>query len=154
MKTTVLLASLSMICMLAMPVFAEDIDVFQHHGALSWYELTTTDVDAALKFYTQLFGWKTEEHPMEDGTRYVVINVGGKPVGGMMKIPPQAEGAPPYWGLYITVDDVDATAKQAKELGATIIVPPTEIPEAGRFCVLQDPQGAVISIISYPQQTQ
>jgi predicted enzyme related to lactoylglutathione lyase len=56
---------------------------------------------------------------------------------------------PPHWGVYITVDDVDATAAKAQQLGATTIVPPTDIPNVGRFCTFQDPQGAVISAITY-----
>jgi predicted enzyme related to lactoylglutathione lyase len=68
----------------------------------------------------------------------------------MMPIP---EGAPaempPVWGLYITVDNVDAVVKKATTLGAKIQMPPQDIPEEGRFCVLQDPQGAFISIITY-----
>ena len=66
-----------------------------------------------------------------------------------MPIPPQAEGTPPNWGSYVTVDDVDATAGKAEELGAKILVPLTDIPNVGRFFVLQDPQGAVISAITY-----
>jgi predicted enzyme related to lactoylglutathione lyase len=53
------------------------------------------------------------------------------------------------WGSYITVDDVDATADRAKELGGNIIVPITNVPTVGRFCMIQDPQGAVFSVITY-----
>ena len=70
-------------------------------------------------------------------------------MGGIMPIPPQAEGTPPNWGGHVTVDDVDATARKAEELGARILVPLTDIPNVGRFFVLQDPQGAVISAITY-----
>ena len=66
-----------------------------------------------------------------------------------MPTPAETPDMPPSWGLYITVDDVDATAEKATGLGATVCVPPSDIPEVGRFCVLQDPQGAFISIISY-----
>ncbi len=66
-----------------------------------------------------------------------------------MTIPLEAKGVSPYWGIYITVDDVDSTAKLAGELGARILVPPRDIPNVGRFCVIQDPQGAVISAITY-----
>jgi predicted enzyme related to lactoylglutathione lyase len=55
----------------------------------------------------------------------------------------------PRWGVYITVDDVDATAAKAQQLGAATIVPPTDIPNVGRFYTFQDPQGAVISAITY-----
>ena len=75
--------------------------------------------------------------------------MGEEGLGGIRSIPPQAEGTPPNWGVYVTVDDVDATAGKAEELGGKILVPPTDIPNVGRFSVLQDPQGAVISAITY-----
>ena len=123
-------------------------DRFKQHGAFSWCELMTTDVEAAKEFYSRLFGWTTEPYPMGDMT-YTVVKVGHESVGGIMKTPPQASGAPPHWGVYVTVDDVDATAKKAEEFGAKILVPPTEISTVGRFMVLQDPQGAVIYAITY-----
>ena len=123
---------------------------FKQHGSFSWSELMTTDVEAALKFYTRLFGWATEEYPMEDGS-YTLVKVNGKEVGGIMGMPPDAEEMPPMWGLYVTVNDVDATARMAEELGGTILLSPTDIPNVGRFCVIQDPQGAVISAITYVQ---
>ena len=123
-------------------------DLFKRHGAFSWSELMTTDVEGARKFYSNLFGWKTEEMPMEN-MKYTIVKVGEEGVGGIMPIPPQAQGSPPNWGVYVTVDNIDATAKKAKELGGKVLVPPTDIPNVGRFAVLQDPQGAVISAITY-----
>ena len=123
-------------------------DPFKQHGAFSWFELMTTDPEGAKEFYSKLFGWKTEEMQMEE-MKYTVVKVGDEGVGGIMPIPPQAEGTPPNWGSYVTVDDVDATARKAEELGAKILVPLTDIPNVGRFFVLQDPQGAVISAITY-----
>jgi predicted enzyme related to lactoylglutathione lyase len=123
-------------------------DRFKQHGAFSWFELMTTDTDGAKKFYTSLFGWETEDMAMGD-MNYTVWNVAKEGVGGLMPIPPQDEGQPPAWGVYVTVDDVDATAAKAEELGGKILMPPTDIPTVGRFCVLQDPQGAVISAITY-----
>ena len=126
-------------------------DPFKQHGAFSWFELMTTDTEGAKKFYSSLFGWETEEMSMED-MKYTVVKVGDDAVGGIMSIPPQAEGTPPNWGGYVTVDDVDATARKAEELGAKILVPLTDIPNVGRFFVLQDPQGAVISAITYTDE--
>ena len=123
-------------------------DKLKRHGAISWSELITTDVDAAKSFYGEVFNWTFEDAPME-GMTYTLFNANGKEIGGIMPTPEQAEGMPPAWGLYITVDDVDATAEKAVGLGAKISMPPSDIPEVGRFCVLQDPQGAYISIISY-----
>jgi predicted enzyme related to lactoylglutathione lyase len=121
---------------------------FKQHGAFSWCELMTTDVDAAKVFYTRLFGWKTEDMSMP-GMTYTVVKAGSKEVGGIMAVPKEAQGMPPMWGAYVTVDDVDLTAKTAEQLGAKLLVPPTDIPNVGRFCVIQDPQGAVINAITY-----
>jgi uncharacterized protein len=123
-------------------------ELFKRQGAFSWSELMTTDVEGAIKFYSKLFGWKTEDMPMEN-MKYTIVKVGEEGLGGIMPVPPQAQGTPPNWGVYVTVDDVDATAQKAEKLGGKILVPPTDIPNVGRFCVLQDPQGAVISAIEY-----
>lgn len=120
----------------------------RQHGAFSWCELTTTDVEAAKAFYTKLFGWTTEEMSMP-GMNYTVIKAGDKEIGGIMAVPKEAQGMPPMWGAYVTVDDVDLTARTAAQLGAKLLVPPQDIPEVGRFCVIQDPQGAVINAITY-----
>lgn len=121
---------------------------FKQHGAFSWSELMTTDVEGAKSFYARLFGWETQDMAMPDMT-YTVVKAGGQGVGGIMPIPKEAQGMPPMWGTYVTVDDVDKTAKTAQDLGGRILVPPTDIPDVGRFCVIQDPQGAVLSAISY-----
>lgn len=121
---------------------------YKIHGAFSWCELLTTDVNAAKAFYTKLFGWTTEEVPCE-GMTYTMVKAGGKEVGGIMAMPPGAKGQPPMWGTYVTVNDVDLTARTAEQLGGRILVPPQDIPNVGRFCVIQDPQGAMISAITY-----
>ncbi|HZW24394.1 MAG TPA: VOC family protein [Gallionella sp.] len=121
---------------------------FKQHGAFSWCELMTPDVEAAKTFYTKLFGWNTEEMSMP-GMIYTVVKAGGNGIGGIMATPQEAKATPPAWGVYVTVDDIDATAKTAGQLGARLLVPPTDIPDVGRFCVIQDPQGATISAITY-----
>ena len=121
---------------------------FKKHGTFSWCELITTDVKAAKAFYTKLFGWGLEDMNME-GMTYTVVSAGEKPIGGIMHTPPEAQEMTPAWGTYVTVDDVDATAKMAEELGGKVLMKPQDIPEVGRFCVIQDPQGAVISAITY-----
>lgn len=121
---------------------------FKQHGAFSWCELMTGDVEAAKEFYSKLFGWELKDADMP-GMTYTLINVGGKGIGGIMAMPEKAGPMPPSWGAYVTVDDVDAVAGNAVELGGKVLVPPTEIPGVGRFCVIQDPQGAYINAISY-----
>ncbi len=123
------------------------------HGAFGWFELMTTDANAAQEFYTKLFGWEGVKYPME-GMEYTVLKVHDDETGGIMAIPPEAEGMPPMWSIYVTVDDVDATAKQVTALGGKIVRPPMDIPKVGRFCVLQDPQGATICAITYAEQPE
>jgi predicted enzyme related to lactoylglutathione lyase len=120
---------------------------FKKHGVFSWCELMTTNPDAAKDFYTKLFGWTTEEMNMMPGMTYTVVKVDGKGIGGIMSLPQQ--GMPPQWGSYVTVDDVDATARTVPQLGGKVLMGPQDIPNVGRFCVIQDPQGAVISAITY-----
>jgi uncharacterized protein len=121
---------------------------FEQPGAFSWGELMTTDPAGAKEFYGKLFGWKMNDRPME-GMTYTVISAGGEEVGGIMETPPTATGMPPRWGTYVTVEDADATAHLALELGGQVLIEPTAIPNVGRFALVQDPQGAVISVISY-----
>lgn len=118
------------------------------HGAFGWMELMTTDAESAKAFYAKLFGWETIDTSME-GMNYTTLKINGDETGGIMAMPPEMEGMPPMWGIYVTVDDVDATAKQVEELGGTIIRPPSDIPTVGRFCVFSDPQGGVISAMTY-----
>jgi len=115
------------------------------HGAFSWNELITTDPKAAAEFYAKLFGWNSEVMHMEC-MDYTIVKVGDRQIGGLMAAP---EGAPTGWKCYVTVDNIDETAKLAESLGGKICVPPTDIPNVGRFAILVDPQGAVIAAITY-----
>jgi predicted enzyme related to lactoylglutathione lyase len=118
------------------------------HGAPSWFETVTTDVDRATAFYTGLFGWESELMPMSDST-YTDFTLDGEAVAGMMAITPEMGGVSPRWGTYFTVDDVDAAAQTAAALGATLRVPVQEIPGVGRFCGITSPQGVEFSVITY-----
>ncbi|MEJ2371097.1 MAG: VOC family protein [Gemmatimonadales bacterium] len=121
-------------------------------GRFIWYELLTSDPDAAIDFYTRLIGWSSAPFDVS-GQEYTMWMKGEVPVGGVMQLPEEAVagGAPPHWLAYLGTSDVDATSEQAQQLGASVLVPPTTIPEAGRFSVLQDPQGAVIAVYTPPE---
>ncbi len=126
------------------------MDVFKTPGAFSWSELSTTDPEAAVAFYSQLFGWKVEAVPMPDGT-YHVAKIGDAAIAGIMKTPSHVGPMPPAWGCYITVADVDASVRSCEALGGRVCAPPMDIPGIGRMAVLQDPQGAVINVMAYSQ---
>lgn len=117
-------------------------------GTPIWYELMTSDPDAATRFYDAAIGWKVGPPPGE-GMDYRMIDAGDAAVGGVMAITPDmaAGGATPGWLFYACVDDVDGKAEQAKGLGGQVLVPPTDIPGVGRFAFLVDPQGAPFYIM-------
>lgn len=123
-------------------------DAMKQHGAFSWNELMTTDVDAAIKFYGELFAWTLEDMNAND-MEYTIARSNDREVADIMAIPPEAGTMPPMWGAYVTVDDVEVSAKQVESLGGKIISAPRNIANIGRFCVICDPQGAVLSLISY-----
>jgi predicted enzyme related to lactoylglutathione lyase len=124
------------------------MEPFKTHGAFSWNELMTSDPQAAATFYAALFGWKYDTLESDKGP-YRVIKVDNAGVGGIMKVPAEAGPMPPAWFGYVTVTDIDATARRCTELGGKVLMPPTDIPNVGRFAVLQDPQGAVLNAITY-----
>ncbi len=121
------------------------VDVTNAVGSACWCELATRDAASAKTFYTGLFGWTTKD---SDFMAYTEWLNGGQPIGGMLPMEgAKFEGVPPHWLTYFTVEDCDATVEKAKSLGGKPIVPPTDIPNTGRFSVIQDPQGAVFAII-------
>ena len=114
-------------------------------SSLCWNELATTSVDRAGTFYTNLMSWTASSM----GLDYTVFMLGEKRVGGMVQMNADGKGIPPHWMVYFGVDDCDHCATRAKDLGGDVRVPPTEIPNVGRFAVVQDPQGAVFSIFQF-----
>jgi predicted enzyme related to lactoylglutathione lyase len=122
-----------------------------------WDELLTTDPDAAAKFYTTVFGWTAEKMDMGPGGIYTLFNRPGtkndkgqpKGAGGMMKAPPMVPMS--FWLPYVFVENTDAISEKAKRLGANVTVPPTDIPNVGRFSCWMDPHNAAIAVISFPK---
>jgi uncharacterized protein len=116
-------------------------------GATCWTELATSDIVLARAFYARLFAWHYAEFPMPDMT-YTVASAGGERVCGLYEMKGDMwTGVPPHWMTYFAVDDCDERAAWAASHGATVVVPPTDIPNVGRFAVIRDPQGGVFSIL-------
>jgi uncharacterized protein len=124
------------------------MDVYQTPGAFSWSELTTPNPKAASEFYGGLFGWTFKPMAMPEG-EYILASVGSESVGGLMSPSPGAPPMPPSWGVYVTVADCDASVAKAKSLGGQLCSGPFDVPGVGRMAVLQDPQGAVFSVMQY-----
>jgi hypothetical protein len=117
-------------------------------GALVWHELVTRDIDTAKKFYGSVFGWRGDTN--EAGpTTYTEWKLGERAIGGMLQMNEEwPQDIPAHWMTYFAVADADAAAAKAEELGATLRVPPTDIPNVGRFAVVVDPAGAQFSVMA------
>jgi predicted enzyme related to lactoylglutathione lyase len=108
-------------------------------GTFCWDELMTSDPQAALSFYKAIYGWTTSTMELPNGP-YHVLYAGAAMVGGIMKAP--MPEVPSHWMSHVAVADLDAALAKASSLGAKIIVPPTPVPNMGKFAVVLDPAGA------------
>ncbi len=127
------------------------VDLFGSPNAVCWTELATKDLSLAESFYSKVFGW-TLKHSEFPGMDYTEFSNQGQPLGGLMKLMAHMAGVPSHWGIYFMVEDCDAMALKATELGATVCVQPQDIPNTGRFAVIQDPQGAMFMIFKPAMQ--
>src|SRR5262245_59533642 len=110
-------------------------------------ELNTTDLEKSKAFYGKLFDWKYEDMPGADGMQYTVIGVANNKHGtGGGRLKERMPGAPSAWMPYVLVDDIQASTKKARSLGATVLKDVTEVPEMGSLSILRDPTGAIIGL--------
>ncbi|MDQ3937929.1 MAG: VOC family protein [Chloroflexota bacterium] len=117
----------------------------------AWVDLATPDADASREFYSKLFGWEMDvsDDPQYGG--YATGKIGDRNAAGIG--PKQSEQQPTAWSLYIGTDDADALARQVTEAGGTVIQPPLDVGDQGRFAVFQDPAGAVFAAWQAAQPT-
>jgi predicted enzyme related to lactoylglutathione lyase len=108
-------------------------------GRFMWHELMSKDPKAAAAFYKDVVGWTSQ--PWDKDPSYTMLTAGGRPMAGTFA-PPDAD-APKNWLSYIGTPRLDVTARQVIELGGKVLKPAADIPDIGRFAILQDPQGAV-----------
>ena len=123
--------------------------VVNEAGALIWNELQTSDTAGAAAFYREVFGWGTETTDMPTGT-YTSFMRGDHGVAGMIEIRPEWGPVPPNWSIYLGAEDVDASMARAIALGGSAQTEPMEVPNAGRFVLMSDPQGAMFFMMTAP----
>lgn len=113
-------------------------------NTLVWNELQTRDSAAALAFYSTVFGWEGQP----TGPGYTNFEQNGRRHAGMMQMDDSWDAnIPSNWSIYFAVENAEATVAKAQELGGTVMMPPTPAGDVGTFAVIQDPQGAMFSII-------
>lgn len=119
------------------------------HGEFCWMELHSKNVEACKSFYAQLFGWDYQTKGVGGNLEYHEFGATGKKrAGGMFQMGAEFGDMPSHWMAYVAVADVDAAAEKVKTLGGAVCVPPHDIPDTGRFCVINDPSGAMVSLVT------
>jgi len=121
-------------------------------GAVTWSELSTTDLDAATAFYGSVFdhAWELVDTG-RDGPRYATLTVAGEPVAGVLEMMASWPQMAPQWSPYFAVADLDAATESVRRLGGRVLFGPTEI-AVGRFANIVDPQGVAFTIVTPPSQ--
>ena len=116
-------------------------------GEASWHELMTTDAVAAMKFYSEVFGWQPSE-TMDMGPmgKYHMFNRPHGMIGGMMNKPPEMAQVPSNWQIYFLVPDINAAIERIKAHGGQILNGPMEVPGGDWVVNAMDPQGAAFSL--------
>lgn len=116
-------------------------------GEGSWHELMTTDADAAMRFYQEVFGWQpSEAMDMGEMGKYQMFNRPHGMIGGMMNMSKEMGDMPPNWGIYFLVPDIDSAVERITSNGGQILNGPMEVPGGDRVVNAADPQGAMFSL--------
>jgi uncharacterized protein len=116
-------------------------------GTFCWADLGTTDAASAKTFYARVFGWEAVDAPAGDGGTYTTFKLDGRDVAALYEMGEQErEQLTPHWSSYVSVEDVDAAAARARELGAEVMADPLDVMEAGRMAVVRDPTGALVHL--------
>ena len=118
-------------------------------GQFVWYDLLTTDVEAARRFYGQLFGWTFQEGEADGSRVYTTILLDGRPIGGIAAAADLRDGAvnSSQWISNLSVGDVDAAVADVRRLGGTVAAEPRDLPDRGRIALVRDDQGALLALV-------
>ncbi|MEU6318753.1 VOC family protein [Streptomyces sp. NPDC047009] len=113
-------------------------------GGPCWTELGTSDMEAAKRFYADLFGWRPETDPRQEAGGYTVAHLGDAAVAALS--PLYQESQPVAWNVSFAVTDAEAAAEAVRAAGGTVILGPMDVFDAGRFTVARDPGGAAFQM--------
>jgi len=122
-------------------------------GRPVWFELMTTDTNAAESFYDKVIGWTSEPFDASPTPYTQFKRGGGVAVAGLMERP-EGMNMPPFWSMYVAVLKLEDAVADIKRLGGSELSPVIEIPSVGRMQMLKDPQGAAFYIIQPDSREQ
>jgi len=116
-------------------------------GSIGWVDLTVGDAEQVRDFYAQVVGWIPQPLDM-GGYSDFVMNApeSGEGKAGVCHARGANAGLPPVWLIYLIVEDLDASIARCEELGGKVLAPARSAGPSGRFCIIQDPAGAVSAL--------
>lgn len=133
---------------IVVPSIAPEPTHLRHVGKFVWYDLFTHDIDSASRFYRELFGW-TFSQTMPGSNQIKTIEQDGYPIGNVILIRPKKQKAQsPIWLCYMSVEDVDDAVELVRQHNGSILMHPKDLPERGRVSVVEDPEGAVLALVT------
>ncbi|MDH3284364.1 MAG: VOC family protein [Acidobacteriota bacterium] len=116
-------------------------------GSISWFDLTVGDAERLRDFYGRVVGWRPTEVDMGG---YSDFNMNapetGRTVAGICHARNTNSDLPSQWLIYITVSDLDDSMEGCRELGGRVLAGPKSLGNMGRYCVIEDPEGAVAAL--------
>jgi len=112
-------------------------------GTPCWMDVSSSDLDATVAFYTALLGWDAERAPEPEAGGYTLFLQAGKTVAAAG---PNTGAGPPMWNTYLASDDVDASAAKAAAAGGAVVMDPFDVMDAGRMTFVLDPTGGSFGI--------
>ena len=119
-------------------------------GTIGWTDLTVENAAELRDFYAEVTGWQSSPVDMGGYNDYNMnAPASGQPKAGVCHARGSNASLPPQWLIYITVEDVDLSARRAVERGGSVVAEPRDMGDMGRYCVIQDPAGAVAGLFAY-----
>ncbi|MBZ0199348.1 MAG: VOC family protein [Ignavibacteriaceae bacterium] len=123
-------------------------------GKITWFDLTVPNADEVKDFYSKVVGWKSEPFAMQGYNDYnMQTPVNGETVAGICHARGENSNLPAQWLIYITVDNIEASATACKNNGGKIVAPIKEMGTYGKSCVIKDPAGAVAALFESMKKT-
>ena len=119
----------------------------ENESPFIWHELVTSDQKRSGDFFCELLGWQSIEVDAGEFGVYTLFKKGNTDVAGMMNPTADTPGQGSYWHSYIAVENVALCADKTSTLGGRVIVPPHDVPDVGRICIVEDPTGAMAHLM-------
>jgi len=122
-------------------------DQIPQFGVVTWIDLTVKNAESVRDFYGEVVGWKHAPVSMGDYEDYCMIpDKGDSPIAGVCHAQGVNADLPPQWLMYITVANLDESIAACEKLGGKVLVGPKQMNPTARYCVIQDPAGAVSAL--------